>query len=208
GLTVLFFLPPAISTAHAALAEIFFCTTVSIALFTSPRWAGQSEPVDDIRLRRLTTLTTSLVFCQILAGATMRHTGAGLAIPDFPWSFGHVVPDHWSAGIAVHFAHRVGAIVVALAVASTFVDIWRRYRGRTELTAPARLLLLLVFIQVTLGAFVVLSRRQPWVNSAHVVVGAMVLTTSLVLALRSWHVRFPREAEMQSCGAKNTYRIP
>ena len=37
GLTVLFFLPAAISTAHAGLAEIFFCLTVAIALFTSPR---------------------------------------------------------------------------------------------------------------------------------------------------------------------------
>src|SRR5438128_10802207 len=39
GLTVLFFLPAAISTAHAALAEIFFCLTIAIALFTSPRWS-------------------------------------------------------------------------------------------------------------------------------------------------------------------------
>src|SRR5690349_9580070 len=38
GLTVLFFLPPAVSTAHAALAEIFFCMMVAIALFTSPAW--------------------------------------------------------------------------------------------------------------------------------------------------------------------------
>src|ERR671933_1834805 len=48
GLTVLFFLPPAISTAHAGLAEIFFCITVAIALFTSPGWrAGYDEAVDD-----------------------------------------------------------------------------------------------------------------------------------------------------------------
>ena len=38
GLTVLFFLPAAISTAHAGLAEVFFCLVVSIALFTSPGW--------------------------------------------------------------------------------------------------------------------------------------------------------------------------
>ena len=31
GITVLFFLPAAISTAHAGLAEIFFCMTVAIA---------------------------------------------------------------------------------------------------------------------------------------------------------------------------------
>src|SRR3954463_1862952 len=33
GLTVLFFLPPAVSSAHAALAQLFFCTILSIALF-------------------------------------------------------------------------------------------------------------------------------------------------------------------------------
>src|SRR5207248_7590314 len=35
GLTVIFLLPPAISIAHAGLAEIFFCLNASIAFFTS-----------------------------------------------------------------------------------------------------------------------------------------------------------------------------
>ena len=195
GLTVLFFLPPAISTAHAALAELFLCATISIALFTSPRWAAQFAPVDDVRLRRLTTFTTAAVFCQILVGATMRHTGAGLAIRDFPWMFGHVVPDHWTPGIAIHFGHRLGAAIVSLAIVSTVADIWRRFRHRTELTSASMVLLLLVLTQLTLGAFVVLSHLQPWVNSLHVVVGAMTLATSLVIALRAWQVRFPRESE-------------
>jgi heme A synthase len=113
GLTVLFFLPDAISTAHAGLAEIFFCMTVAIALFTSPGWNRASDaPVDDGLLRGLATTTTVLIYTQILVGATMRHTGAGLAIPDFPLMFGHLVPDHWDPKIAVHFAHRAGALVV------------------------------------------------------------------------------------------------
>ena len=33
----------------------------------------------------------------------MRHTGAGLAIPDFPLMFGHLVPDHWDPKIAGAF---------------------------------------------------------------------------------------------------------
>ena len=41
----------------------------------------------------MATLTTALVYVQILVGAIMRHTGAGLAIPDFPWMFGHIVPE-------------------------------------------------------------------------------------------------------------------
>jgi len=189
GLTVLFFLPPAVSTAHAGLAEIFFCITVAIAVFTSPGWAANTG-VDDATLRRLTTLTTVLVYAQILVGATMRHTGAGLAIPDFPWMFGHVVPDHWSAKIAVHFAHRVGALVVALAIVSTSVYVWRRHGDRMELTRPATLILFLVGVQVMLGAFTVLSRRDVWINSLHVVCGALVLTTSLVITLRAYRVRF------------------
>ena len=195
GLTVLFFLPDAISTAHAGLAEIFFCMTVAIALFTSPGWTAGYAPmtrgVDDATLRRLATATTVLIYAQILIGATMRHTGAGLAIPDFPLMFGHIVPDHWEPEIAVHFAHRVGALVVDAG------DRDRRPRtcgrviaARRELTRPAALLLALVAAQITLGALTVLSRSATWINSFHVVCGALVLATSLVLTLRSWRVRF------------------
>jgi heme a synthase len=203
GLTVLFFLPPAVSTAHAALAEIFFCLTVAIALFTSPGWmagyrgdaADGREPgptragVDDPQLRRLATATTGLVFAQILVGAIMRHTGAGLAIPDFPLMFGHLVPDHWNAGIAIHFAHRVGAVVVAAAIVLTARHIWLRHPHRIELAQPALLSLIVVVFQITLGALTVLTRRQVWINSLHVVFGALVLTASLVITLRSWHIR-------------------
>lgn len=191
GLTVLFFLPDAISTAHAGLAEIFFCMTVAIALFTSPGWnRAYDAPADDAMLRGLATTTTVLIYTQILIGATMRHTGAGLAIPDFPLMFGHLVPDHWDPKIAVHFAHRAGALVVTGVVLGTSAFLWSRYRDRRELIRPAVLLLALVATQVTLGALTVLSRRDVWINSVHVVCGALVLTTSLVITLRSWRVKF------------------
>jgi heme a synthase len=189
GLTVLFFLPPAVSTAHAGLAEIFFCMTVAIALFTSPGWNATAAPVDDARLRRLATATTIAIYCQILVGATMRHTGAGLAIPDFPLMFGRLWPDHWNAGITIHFAHRVGALVVAAMALLTAIYVWRRHTDRADLASPALLLLILLVVQITLGAITVISGRQPLVNSLHVVVGALVLTTSLVITLRTWQIR-------------------
>jgi len=191
GVTVLFFLPPAVSTAHAAVAEIFFCLIVSIALFTSPGWNEPLATVDDRRLRGWATATTVLIYGQILVGATMRHTGAGLAIPDFPWMFGHVIPDHWNHGIAIHFAHRLGAIAVVIAVASQAAYIWLHHAHRRELAAPAVLLILLVVAQLTLGVLNVLSGLHPWLNSMHVVVGALVLTTSLVITLRSWQAQLP-----------------
>ena len=192
GLTVLYYLPPAVSTAHAGLAEIFFCLTVSIALFNSPGWkAGYGEAaVDDGRLRAVATATTVIIYTQILIGATMRHTGAGLAIPDFPWMFGHVVPDHWDAKIAIHFAHRFGALIVATSAISTAAYIWRHHLERAELASPALLLLLLIVVQIILGASTVVSGLQPVINSVHVVCGALVLITSLMITLRSWRVRF------------------
>src|SRR5207253_4598469 len=148
GLTVLFFLPATISTAHAALAEIFLCLTVAIALFTSPGWvAGYggvrpgSDPNKTAILRRLATATTALIYVQILIGAAMRHTGAGLAIPDFPLMFGHLVPTHWDPRIAVHFAHRLGALIVLGAILATSAQVWSRHRDRRELTGPAGLML-------------------------------------------------------------------
>ena len=190
GLTVLFFLPAAISTAHAGLAEIFFCLTVAIASFTSPRWTRGEDCVDDPMLRRLSTTTAVLIFVQILVGALMRHTDAGLAIPDFPWMFGGVVPDHWSSRIAVHFAHRVGALVVMLTVFATSAHIWYHHRASTRFARPAGIIGALVLVQVTLGALTVLTRRDVWINSVHLVVGALVLATSIVIALRAWRVRF------------------
>ena len=193
GLTVLFFLPAPISTAHAGLAEIFLCLTFSIALFTSPGWsaggtAGTAE--DDAVLSRIATTTTLLIYIQILIGATMRHMGAGLAIPDFPLMFGHVVPDHWSPKIAIHFAHRVGALVVILGVIATTARVWHWHARRPPVVRSAALLAGLVVVQATLGALTVLSRRDMWINSIHVVCGALVLATSLVLTLRTWRGRF------------------
>ena len=99
--------------------------------------AGDAD-VDDPTLRRLATTTTVLIYAQILVGATMRHTGAGLAIPDFPLMFGHLVPDHWSAKIAIHFAHRVGALIVTLSVSTVAWYVWSRHRDRPELTRAGR----------------------------------------------------------------------
>jgi cytochrome c oxidase assembly protein subunit 15 len=190
GITVLLLLPAPVSIGHAGLAQIFFCITVSLALFTSAGWIRAESAVDDPVLRRLSAATTVMIYGQILLGATMRHIGAGLAIPDFPWMLGGVVPHTWNAGIAVHFAHRVGAILVTLAILAAAGRVGFHHRSRPELARPAALLVLFLASQVTLGAFVVLSGLQPIVNTAHVVNGALVLATSLVLTLRSYRCRF------------------
>jgi cytochrome c oxidase assembly protein subunit 15 len=194
GITVLWYLPDPISIAHASLAQIVFCLTITIALVTSPGWlrayAGRAPAPDDRVLQKVAIATTGLIYLQIVVGATMRHTGAGLAIPDFPLAFGHLVPPQWDPKIAVHFSHRVGALLVSLLILATTAHVFYHHRTRPELRRPALLLLALLVIQITLGALTVLSGKQFVINSLHVVTGASVLVTSLVLTLRAHRARF------------------
>ena len=191
GITVIYFLPAPVSTAHAGLAQIFFCLTVSIALFTSQGWVEpEIDPVDDRMLRLTAGVTTAAIYLQVIIGATMRHSDAGLAIPDFPLVFGRLLPPEWTTPIAIHFAHRAGALLVTLAIAATVGHVSYHHRQRPELRRPALLLACLVLAQMTLGAFVIWSAKNVAINTAHVVVGALTLATSLVLTLRSHQVRF------------------
>jgi heme a synthase len=200
GITVLWYLPDAISIAHASLAQIVFCLTTTIALVTSRGWRegyeprlpdpGSRIPARDTTLARIAVITTIAIYLQIVIGATMRHTGAGLAIPDFPLAFGHLIPTHWDAKIAIHFAHRAGALAVTLLIAATSGHVFYHHRRSRELVRPAVLLLLLVAFQITLGALTVLSQKQFIINSLHVVTGALVLVTSLALTLRAHRARF------------------
>lgn len=211
GITVLWFLPDPISIAHASLAQLVFCATVTLALVTSPGWRrayGDRGPAPDDRVMQTVAMaTTALIYLQIVIGATMRHTDAGLAIPDFPLAFGHLVPPHWDAGIAIHYAHRVGAAIVSLAILATAGHAFYHHRRRRELTRPAALLLLLLAAQVTLGALTVLTQKHYILNSLHVVTGASVLATSLVLALRSHRARFGGVVTAgRGAGARETAR--
>jgi heme a synthase len=192
GITVLFFLPTAISTAHAGLAQLFFCLTIAIALFTSPGWEARPEDgwVDDATLRTSAAAATALVYLQILVGATMRHSDAGLAIPDFPLVFGGIVPPHWTPQIAIHYAHRVGALIVFSAILVACGHVWYHHRRRVELRRPATLLAVLVLLQIVLGGSIIWTQKNVAVNTAHVITGALVLATSLVLTLRAYRLRF------------------
>jgi len=192
GITVLWYLPDPISIAHASLAQIVFCLTTAIALFTSRGWSqrGSSAPLADAVLRKLAVVSTAWIYVQILMGATMRHTDAGLAIPDFPLAFGHILPPHWDPKIAIHFAHRVGAVVATVMILATTGHVFYHHRRRGELARPAMLLLALLASQITLGAYTVLTARHYIINSLHVVNGACVLVTSLVLTLRAHRAHF------------------
>jgi cytochrome c oxidase assembly protein subunit 15 len=210
GITVLWFLPKPISISHAGLAQLVFCLTATIALVTSRGWQtayarGGTVLRDDRLLQQLAIVATVVIYAQIIAGATMRHNDAGLAIPDFPLSFGQIVPPHWDLRIALHFAHRVGALIVTLLVLGMTGRVFFHHRQRRELTRPSALLLVLLTVQIALGALTVLSGLDHIINSLHVVTGGLVLVTSLMLALRAHRGRFGAVDETSHSGPARTF---
>ncbi len=199
GVTVLYKLPLAVSVIHACLAQAFFCLTLALAAVTAPGWGMVRARTAPPLVPALAALATAVVCVQLVLGALMRHMGAGLAIPDFPLAFGRVVPPLVTSHIAVHFAHRVGALVVALSVGAAALGALR-VRDRW-LARPARLAVALVVLQITLGALTIWSQRAVLPATLHLVVGASLLGTCFVLALRASRVvasRAPRARPVPS----------
>jgi heme a synthase len=183
GITVLFLLPPAVSIAHAGLAQVFFCLTIALVAVTSPAWTEERTRIADPGIRRLANATTAVVYGQILLGAWMRHTGSGLAIPDFPLAYGRLVPPFFTRQILIHFAHRAGAVVVVVFVAWLATRILTRHREEPALARAAWTLICALLLQILLGAETIWSSRGVLPTTLHVAGGAATLAAALWLRL-------------------------
>jgi cytochrome c oxidase assembly protein subunit 15 len=178
GLTVLFFLPPPISSAHAALAQTFFCIAVAMALFTGKKWVEEQPRVEfDHRRPSLFTLTLFSIFVlyvQLLLGAMFRHHGLS-----------------W-------WPHVVHAVVVSFVLAWTAVRALTVYAQIEAVRRPAILMLSLVIAQLCLG-FAAFLTRVAWGRDAvqpelpmvvstvtHVAVGALLLASTVILSIQVW----------------------
>lgn len=213
GLTVMFLLPTAISVSHATLAQTFFATVSSIALFTSRWWREEHSPLfEDDKLKSIFSLmivTTAAIYVQLILGALMRHTHSGLVVADFPLAYGQIFPSLspqslaaynqqliysdirlaadgpvTTSQIAIHMLHRLWALVVAGFLGWTVVRLWRLSpRVSQRLRVFSSVLSVLIIAQITLGVFTVLSRKAVDITTAHVAVGALILVTSVLATL-------------------------
>jgi heme a synthase len=193
GMTVLFLLPAAISVAHASMAELFFALTVSIAFFASATHARSAEGDTVSRGVALgMKLLAVAVFSQIFIGAVMRHLKAGLVIPDYPLSMGQLIPEFSSGAIAIAFSHRAWGTSIVVLAAILAPRVFRSANaGVRRLFA---VFLGLGTLQLLLGGLTIWSGKQPVITSIHVVTGAAIFATSILLALSS-HVQSERRPE-------------
>ena len=186
GLTVKLMLPLAVSSAHATLAQLFFCTTISLAVFTSRSWIQATaigEEKGNLPLRYLCTAALVTIFLQLILGATLRHSAT------------------WDKQLPTELilAHVGGAFAVTLILGGTVITVLRRHKGIRFLTRPATIALLFLVVQLFLGLAAYLTRTaspndpQPLnpmvgITVAHVACGALVFASTIVLTLRTYKV--------------------
>lgn len=194
GVTVLLYLPPAVSSAHAALAQTFFCISVTIAVFTGRRWVEEVPRVElDVRWPSLFTLTLLSIFVlyvQLILGAMFRHHGLS-----------------W-------WPHVVHAGVVAIVLSWTSIRAISVYPHIEAVKRPAVMVLSLMVAQLCLG-FLAFITRVMWGHDAaqpelpmvistviHVAVGALLLASTVVLAIQVWRHVPASFAERVPTGAR------
>lgn len=183
GITVLHFLPPSISSAHATLGQTFFCLIVAIWLFTGRRWVEEPRhnlPTKKPSIQVLTGLAVTSIYVQLILGAAFRHHGIKL------------------------LPHIISATVVTFVLLWTVVRVLTEYPQVDQLRKPAITLLTLLMVQLGLGFGSWVTRVewgkdavQPetamvYTTVAHVAIGALLLATAVVLAIQAWrHVAIP-----------------
>lgn len=171
---------------HACLAQIFVCTLAAIAAACSRSWiephhAGVSAASRSAR--RLGLVCCILLLAQLGIAAIMRHSFAGLAISTFPHSTpeGGWLPEAWNFRVAIHFAHRLMALLISAAVIWFATSLARAPEVSRRLKVFGAGLVGLLCLQIYLGASVIWSGRNPYLTTGHVIVGAVMLSSTFLL---------------------------
>jgi cytochrome c oxidase assembly protein subunit 15 len=185
---------------HACLAQAFLGLLIVIAIVTTNFWQSLAiEGVDLVKVnavRWLAILTTIAIYIQLALGATMRHQHRDLAILDFPTAYHQWIPDTSGDALAsinawrdaralsdvtgfqiwLQMAHRFLAVIIATAIVALCLRVWKSAREISALRRLSLLWVVLVFCQITLGAWTIWSNKAADIATAHVAMGALMLS--------------------------------
>lgn len=180
---------------HACLAQLFACTLIAIAAASSKGWITGAKPVSD-QVRRTGVICCCLLFVQLAIAAIMRHSFAGLAIPTFPYSTpqGDWLPHAWDFRVGIHFAHRLMAAVLAVALVWFAFTLRRDRDTAIGLRLGSSILISLLSIQILLGGKIIWTSRAATMTTAHVLVGAFILVLTFLLTWLAHRDRIEQRA--------------
>ena len=178
AITVKLALPAWTVVLHLGTAMLLLATLLIIA---TSRRSSPPDPLSAMR-RGGTTVLVPLAFATVLLGAVTANVGAAAACGGFPLCNGQVWTSAGSLAV-IHWTHRL--LAYALAIVAVIL-------AKRSLRTGAALVLVMIAVQIIVGATMVLNGLPRLLQAAHVAVGAAVWA-SVVLATRT--VRVPQNDE-------------
>jgi len=185
---------------HACVAQAFLALLVVIAIVTTGFWRSLSKisinPKKFAPIRALAGAITLAIYVQLALGATMRHQHRDLAILDFPTANGAWIPNTSATALAkinawrdarglsdvdafqiwLQMVHRFVAMLIAIAVIVFCSRVWREARQVPALKRLSIWWIAFLFVQLTLGSWTIWSNKAADIATAHVAVGAIMLS--------------------------------
>jgi cytochrome c oxidase assembly protein subunit 15 len=197
---------------HACVAQAFLALLVVIALVTTRFWrslqAIDLNPKKVAPIRALAIAIALAIYVQLALGATMRHQHRDLAILDFPTANGAWIPDTSATALAkintwrdarglsdvdafqiwLHMTHRFVALLIAIAVLAFCSRVWKDARQVPALRRLSTLWVVFLLIQLTLGAWTIWSDKAADMATAHVAMGAVMLSFGVSISAICWRL--------------------
>jgi heme o synthase len=175
----------------AAMALLGLLTYLLVRIRYPARIGG---PGASQRFTLLATLAAAATYALLLFGSNVMANDAGAVFTDWPLMNGGINPvgatglDAVVANLyQIHALHRYVAAIVGIIVLITAAAAWRTQRARPGVVRLALWFAGLFLVQVAVGALLVFTVLAPWARALHVIVGAVVWTLGVALAVTSYY---------------------
>jgi cytochrome c oxidase assembly protein subunit 15 len=192
---------------HACIAQAFLGLLVVIALVTTNFWRTlgnrRVNPQNFASTKMLAITITIAIYVQLGLGATMRHQHRDLAILDFPTANGAWIPDTSAVALAkinawrdgrglsavtafqiwLQMVHRFLALIIAAGIIAFCLRVLRSAPGFIALKRLSIFWVAGVACQIALGAWIIWSNKAADVATAHVALGAVMLSLSVSISV-------------------------
>jgi cytochrome c oxidase assembly protein subunit 15 len=197
---------------HACVAQAFLALLVVIALVTTRFWRSLEEigvnPKKFAPIRRLAIAITLAIYVQLAVGATMRHQHRDLSILDFPTANGAWIPDTSATALAkinawrgarglsdvdafqtwLQMTHRFVALLIGIGVIAFCSRAWNDARQVPVLKGLSIWWVAFLLGQLMLGAWTIWSNKAADIATAHVAVGAIMLSFGVSISAICWRI--------------------
>lgn len=132
-------------------------------------------------LARATLFLAGLCLTVMILGPLVRAEDAGLACPDWPLCHGHAVPPY-EFRVYLEVIHRYAAAILGIATLAWAVAIFLK-KEFLHLRVPAALAVVLLALQISLGALTITKQLEPYIVKSHLLNALLFLSCVLFV----WH---------------------